>query len=155
MKLRLASNADCARLLRWRNDPITVAMSRVANSVQRHAHEEWLRSVIADDQRVLLIAVENDEPVGTVRLDQTANDEWEISITVRPESRGLGVGAVMLRQAGEYTVRNLGAPTIVADVKEENTASRHLFEAAGYKYAGVTDGFRRYRLCGAHVSLRT
>jgi RimJ/RimL family protein N-acetyltransferase len=148
MKLRLANFDDSARLLRWRNDPATIAMSRAAKPVDRQDHEQWLRSTIADNQRVLLLAIENKEPVGTVRLDHTANDEWKVSITVGPESRGLGLGTLMLRHAAEHAVTTLGARILVAEVKEGNMASRQLFERAGYQFVGVKDDFRRYKLCG-------
>lgn len=148
LKFRPAALADSDLLYQWRNDPLTVAMSRSARAIDPPEHEAWLEGVLGSDRQVLLIATDGDQPVGSVRFDKTAAAEFEISLTTAPESRGQGLGRAMLVAASEYARGHLGAPSLVAEVKEENEASRRIFEDAGYELAGTKAGMRHYRLQG-------
>ena len=137
--LRPATIDDCDDLLTWRNDPVTRAMSRDHGAVERDVHRRWLESALADADRVILIGECDGGKVGMVRFDR--NDEgWEVSINLDPALRGKGLGAALLAQAVEVFVRNNSGPALTATVRVDNTASRKIFAACGFRPAGISGG---------------
>jgi spore coat polysaccharide biosynthesis predicted glycosyltransferase SpsG/GNAT superfamily N-acetyltransferase len=132
LTVRPVTMADAARLLAWRNDPDTLRWSRSYEPVAEPGHREWLGSSLANPDRVLLI-VESDHPLGTVRFDRDEPGTWEVGITVAPADRGKGLAADLL-MLGEAALLARYAPArIVANVHEDNAASRTLFHHAGYE----------------------
>lgn len=130
--LRLATQADCRQLLDWRNDPITVAMSLVAEPVSWEDHVRWFESVLANPNRHLLVAEDSQLKYGTVRFDEI-DDTAEISITVSPDLRGQGVGSKLLDAAAVWAKNELGLDRIIAQIKANNPASIALFKKGGYE----------------------
>jgi RimJ/RimL family protein N-acetyltransferase len=130
--LRLATQADCRQLLDWRNDPITVAMSLVAEPVSWENHVRWFESVLANPNRHLLVAEDTQIKYGTVRFDEV-DDTAEISITVSPDLRGQGVGSKLLDAADVWAKNELGLDRIIAQIKANNPASIALFKKCGYE----------------------
>lgn len=133
--VRSASAADAELLLAWRNDPQTRAWSRTTAPVTPDEHRAWLDRVLATSDRLLLVAEQRDQPVGTVRFDRD-DAGWEVSITLAPDARGRGLAVPVLLAAE----RVLDAPaTIVATAHRDNAASMALFRRAGY-LVDATDG---------------
>lgn len=128
IKLRSAIEADAERLLFWRNDSETRAWSRTTTPVTAAEHRAWLASVLANPNRLLLIAEYDQKPIGTVRFDRK-NITWEVSITVAPEARGRRLARPILLAAE----RTLSPATIRANVHHDNAPSIALFRKAGYQ----------------------
>jgi RimJ/RimL family protein N-acetyltransferase len=131
--VRAATDADTEQLLTWRNDDETRRWSRTSEPVSAADHREWLSRVLADEDRRLLIAEHHGHPVGTVRFDR-GGDTWEVSITIAPQARGRRLALPVLLAAE----RALGPATIRATVHSDNTASRRIFDRAGYRQ--ISDG---------------
>ena len=125
LRLRPATLDDSDRLLVWRNDPATRRSSRNSEAVIAEAHGAWLRAVLADPDRRLMIAESGGEPVGTVRADRDAGG-WELSWTVAPAARGKGYGARIVAAAMEGLFG-----LIRAAIRPENGASLRIAEAVG------------------------
>ena len=70
------------------------------------------------------ICLEGDDPVGYIGAIA-----GEIRIVVATNAQGKGIGKFMLK---EFTRLHSGC---YAKIKEDNTASIHLFESCGYKYS--------------------
>lgn len=139
MKLRNATMDDAQMLLNWRNDPLTRLMSRQSSIVDLAGHTAWLSKSLANDApRMLYIAEEDGEAVGTVRVD-IANGECELSWTVNPAFRNRGIGKRMVSAAlkGIFKAR--------AEIKPENKASIRIAESCGMLLAGEHDGLLVYR----------
>ncbi|WP_134727940.1 MULTISPECIES: GNAT family N-acetyltransferase [Amycolatopsis] len=143
---RDATEADAELLLAWRNDPVTRRASRSGDVIDLDRHLRWLRGVLTASDRILLVLEESGKPVGTVRFDDEGGREWEVSITLAPESRGRGLARPVL-DAGERTLAaRTDAAAVLAAVHVENAASAALFERAGYlEVAPPADGYRRLR----------
>jgi RimJ/RimL family protein N-acetyltransferase len=137
VKLRRATIEDAAMLLRWRNDPATREASINTDIVSLDAHIVWLRASFENPTRTLLIA-ETDVPVGTVRIDQSAEGA-ELSWTVAPEARGRGYGMEMVRLALPMSGR------VFAQIKGGNIASQKIAKAAGFSL-GEDGDFQRWEL---------
>jgi RimJ/RimL family protein N-acetyltransferase len=131
---RPATLADAARLLEWRNDSATVAASLIQQPVAAEEHAAWLIACLNDPRRRLMI-VEATEPVATYRLDWAR--EVEISLTVAPKMRGLGLSTPVIRLATEHAVRE-GASFVWAVIRNDNAASRRAFASCGFWDFGPT-----------------
>ena len=130
--LRRASQDDAARLLAWRNDPQTRAMSISGEEVTPEQHRAFLAASLDSSERLLFIAESEGRPVGTLRLDRRPGATLEVSLTVAPEERRKGYSASLLRAADAEAAR-LGALRLSAMLRPANTASRKAFDAAGYR----------------------
>lgn len=152
VRARRAVADDAAMLLDWRNDPATRAMSRTNDPVAPDDHRRWLDSVLADDDRTLLVALLGDEHVGTVRFDRVDPGLWEVSITMAPGARGRGLARAVLGAAEQAWRRDVGPePAVLACVRPDNPASARVFVGAGYvrRPGARPDGLDAYVLEGA------
>ena len=125
--LRPAVWSDAAQLLAWANDPATRAASFQAEPIALAAHQAWLRALLRDPERRLLL-----DAGGTVRLARSG-DEAVVSVTVAPDRRGRGEGRRLLAALGDWTQAAGFCRRLVAWVRHDNPASMRLFAAAGYQ----------------------
>jgi RimJ/RimL family protein N-acetyltransferase len=128
--LRKANLNDAIHLYVWRTHPTTRVMMRDTEHFTWEAHLNWLRDVMEDPDRHLLIGLYGTTPIGTARLDVEGN-QAEISVTVAPECRGGGKGAQLIAMATKWGMKH-GLTTVIARVKPENVASIKAFTKAGY-----------------------
>ncbi|HWD07371.1 MAG TPA: GNAT family N-acetyltransferase [Amycolatopsis sp.] len=144
---REAVEADAELLLAWRNDPRTRQASRSGEVIALADHLRWLRGVLASPERLLLVVSDGTAPVGTVRFDRCGEPgEWEVSITLAPESRGRGLSRAVLAAGEHMLFQRHEVRAILAAVHEDNAASAALFERSGYvESAPAEDGFRWLR----------
>lgn len=148
VRLRPAVAADSDRLLEWRNDPVSRAMSLSSEFISREQHEGWYAASLASDRRVILIGEDRatGEPIGMCRFDLEADGTAEVSINVAPRRRGGGIGSALLTAGLEEFARSHPAVREVgALIRVENPASIRLFEKAGFSRAGAEDGVARFR----------
>lgn len=145
LRIRRAGESDAGTLLRWRNDIETRRWSRTTDVVEPAEHLDWLRSVLACRDRLLLMAETADgSAVGTVRFDRVGARTWEVSITVAPEYRGRRMAGPLLA-AGERELRRLRpGVTVLASVHEGNAVSAAVFRAAGYVADPAIGRFRLF-----------
>jgi RimJ/RimL family protein N-acetyltransferase len=136
--VRRATADDAERLLAWRNDPQTRAMSLNDAAVTKAEHAQWLAKTLQAEDRVLLVAELDGDPIGTLRLDAHAAGRWEVSITVAPHARQKKLAAPLLR-AAEAEAKTHGATLLTATIRPQNEASVRAFKTAGY-YAFVERG---------------
>lgn len=125
MILRGATMADAGLLLAWRNDLQTREASIASTAVDSVSHLAWLAAVLEDPDRELLIAVVDEDPVGTVRFD-TKDGTTELSWTVSPDHRHKGYGTKIVKLAVESAVGPLRAV-----IRRDNAPSQKIAGAAG------------------------
>jgi len=132
VKLRPAELSDGARLLEWRNEPTTRAVSLTSEQVSAEDHRTWLASKLADSRCALFIILADADPIGQVRLDRREGELAEVSIGLAPEARGRGVGREALRLAAAEAGDRLGVKVLTARIRVENEPSLRSFAAAGF-----------------------
>jgi UDP-2,4-diacetamido-2,4,6-trideoxy-beta-L-altropyranose hydrolase len=131
--LRPADWSDASRLLAWRNDESSRRASRSTAIVTEAEHQAWLKATLIDPKCHLRIAEWHGRPIGTVRSD-LGQESAELSWTVDPEVRGLGLSAIMLRQA------LADAPSkVTAQVRKDNVASQSVATRAGLALLSESD----------------
>ena len=90
-KIYEAEISDDSYLLKWRNDPLTVEMSKTKKKVKCFEHKNWLRSLRQQSNTKIYIAKDLDlKRIGMSRFQETKNKEVEVSINICPKFRGKG-----------------------------------------------------------------
>ncbi len=76
------------------------------------------------------------EPVGIMRMLARSDDEWNDSVTCTMRSheyQNRGYGRQGLLWLIRYAKETLGLEKLYADIEEDNTHARHVFEALGFR----------------------
>lgn len=96
-------------------------------------HARWFDTVLQDPARHLLIAEQQDNPIGVFRLEPVEGG-GEVSVYLSPEFMGRGLGAELVRAGCEWVRINLPEMlSLRAKILGDNSASLKAFEAAGFK----------------------
>jgi UDP-2,4-diacetamido-2,4,6-trideoxy-beta-L-altropyranose hydrolase len=132
VRIRLARTEDEEWLLELQRQPQTRKYSRNSRGPDADEHHIWIGQTLANPDKLLLIVEANCQRVGSLRLDRLPNENglarYEVSIAVRPELQGRGIGLTALRLARSLVPGALLDATVVPD----NKASRALFSSAGF-----------------------
>ena len=130
MILRKVTFEDWKILLDYRNNLETRKNSHNMEIVGEENHKKWLVSILANENRQLFIALDNEIPVGTVRADfDKQNNEYELSWTISPDFRGKGIGKIMVKLLADKLQAK-----IRAEIKNGNIASVRIAEYAGMTF---------------------
>jgi len=150
IRVRRAQDSDSRNIWVWRNDPATRHFSKNSEPVTWARHSSWLRALLFDSQRILLIAEIGGMPVGVVRFDRHPGNEtrYITSINLKPDAKGKGLGRKVLAEGCQYIAAELGAVSLEAHISKANEASRRIFVGLGFKpLADHVDGeYERYVL---------
>ena len=142
---RQAQANDCAVLLDWRNDPVSVRYSKSKAPISEKDHNRWFTDALRDDNTILLIAETDGLPIATTRFDRPPSDSpvYLVSINIAPSHRGKGMGKQLLRSAisNFFSFRNAD---LVADVHQDNLASQKIFASAGFLETKVDGEFKQF-----------
>ena len=139
LSYRRATKADSPTYLEWANDPLVRAQSFHSEEIDPVAHEAWFDRKLADPHTDLLLFFDEDQAVGQVRLQITAQ-EAVIGYSVARAARGAGYGLAMLHFAHNHLQRQRGGVTnIVGYVKRSNIPSLITFRRLGYQEAATDD----------------
>lgn len=133
MLIREATIEDAQLLFDWRNEPATRANSFHSEPLDWDSHVAWLQQALCREDVNIFIVEDNQQPVGTFRLNRIDSGRAEISITVSSHFRGNGYGSKILLEAATVAKEQFGYSIIQARVKESNIASQRAFFRAGYK----------------------
>lgn len=128
--LREATISDSTILLEWRNDFETQENSHNSSKILASEHDAWFAKTITNQSRQIFMAIEKDIAVGMIRLDFRAEqDDYLLSWTVAPASRGRGIGSkILLEVSNMYCKRRL-----VAEIKKTNQPSRAMVAKCGFE----------------------
>jgi len=103
--------------------------------------------------------VPDGQPIGTVGWHEVhygpppKSRAWNIGISLIPEARGQGYGAIAQRQLADYLFETTDAYRVEASTDVENLAEQHTLEKAGFVREGIQRG-AQFR-AGAHHDLIT
>ncbi len=145
--VRLATSSDSEDIFEWRNDNQTRQMSHNSELVQWAEHSRWFEKTLVNEDRRLLVCVEETNiRVGVVRFDVGVKSA-EISINIAPNKRGMGIAKACLTKAIEDFQRCFPKhKTLIAEIKSKNLSSQTLFEGVGFTFIKEADEVRHYSL---------
>jgi RimJ/RimL family protein N-acetyltransferase len=146
ISLRQASVDDVLILFRWANEARPCAID--SEPISFNAHALWFAEKMNSSDSKIWIIYNGEKPVGQVRLDFVdACACVDIFIDSTYREFGFGTDALQLVEDEAYW---LECEHLTATVKADNIASQHLFQKAGYAYAGQEDGLYFYVRCINH-----
>ena len=134
----------------WRNNELTRSMFRNSELVSWQDHESWFEKLLLASNRYIYVGYLHDKPSGVVRFDliDGTKGDYEVSINISPDYRGIGIGKLIL-SSGIQNLRkeNKLLSNVIAEVRKGNIASTALFESAGFeKHDEKADDFACYKL---------
>ena len=148
MKVRAATPADARtiaeiRVASWRATYAGIVPAAILERMSVDGNETWIAGRLATpDGRITLVVEEPDGKVAGYALAAATTDadaaglgEVE-AIYLRPEARGMGLGAPLLASALNE-LRNAGFSTAVLWVLTDNLPARHFYERAGFEPDGA------------------
>ena len=131
LSVRKVAATDGPTLFIWRNDPLVREASRSNHLLTNREHSDWLRATLEDPGAHQFMVIRGRNDVGYVRFDQD-RERAEVSVYLNPDFRGHGLGVSVLLTAQAALVNTSEVKELRAYVKHGNSASRRLFEDAGY-----------------------
>lgn len=145
LDLRPATMNDSFLLFSWRNDPETRKQSKNTDPISQEEHARWMMFNVMQGypSHLVMMADTDFGPVGVIRFDAERLDvmTYRAGITVAPKHRGRKLAFDMLDMA----LRFMPDCTIKAEIREDNVASRRIFERCGFVETGQDGDFIKYR----------
>ncbi|MBQ0043362.1 MAG: UDP-2,4-diacetamido-2,4,6-trideoxy-beta-L-altropyranose hydrolase [Lachnospiraceae bacterium] len=143
--LRKVTTEDSDIIFAWINDPDTRRFSLNSEAIPRQDHDAWFAKRMADQYCYHYMVMNQDIPVGVVRLDLTedgiSSGEFRVSINIAPDERGKGYGKKALTLLVKQAACEIPDARILhAEIKMQNVSSVKGFEYAGFKRLYVTGG---------------
>lgn len=142
MDIREATAEDAQQLFDWRNEPAVREMSLESGPLDWEAHLRWFNKALLNEDLKILMVMEEQEPIGTFRLERLAPSLVLISIILSPTSRGKGYGSSIIQAASAVCEKYFGSVTIRACIKAGNSISQKAFAKAGYQLDAYIMEFR-------------
>ena len=134
IEFRKANIDDINTYFKWLNDPLVRSLSFNSNKVNLKVHEEWFVNKINDENCLMLLFVNSNNPIGQVRIEKESSTEAIINISISSEYRGKGYSSELLKKSSRYFFDTNPDFTINAYIKNNNLASINSFEKALFKF---------------------
>lgn len=132
-KIVLATIEDMKDVFDLSNDELVRANSFNPEKIQWEDHQKWYKNKINDKNcSYYLIKDFENNLISQVRLDKINASEGNISISVSARYRGKGYGAKVLQAVSKKIIYEQYTKKINAYIKNENAASKSVFEKAGF-----------------------
>jgi diamine N-acetyltransferase len=142
--LRELEPEDIDLLYEWENDSSLWSVSQAKTPFSRHVLALYLKEATRDiyekKQVRLIIQTLDKKPVGAIDLFDfdPYHQRAAIGILIHSsEDRCQGYASDALHAMENYAANILGLRQLSASISEDNTASLHLFEKAGYQVTGI------------------
>lgn len=124
---RSVQACDRHLLLKWRNDDETRLNSLNSEPVTLDEHKKWFLSHMNE----LWLYIDNGESIGVFRVSRSNEVSW----TIAPEKRGMGMGGRMVMDG----CRLLATKDCIARIKRGNSPSKAIARKAGFIYKQTED----------------
>lgn len=122
---------DCRFVWEVNSEPSVREQSIRTDPIPWEAHVGWFERMLAKESALLLVAEDDGVRLGVVRFDR-APEGAVISVALRPEHRGRGLGTKVIAEGTAKALDSGLAEVAVAYVRPSNEPSRRAFLAAGY-----------------------
>lgn len=148
MTIRQAQNSrqDCDLVFSLSNDPLVRVCSFNTKSIEYGHHCKWFEKKVTDTNTLFfLIFDEDDIFIGQIRFNRETEQSTEcvISLSITKEYRGKHIAGKFLELGIDELKKNwYNIKTVVAEVKDENTASNALFLREGFELISKVNTYK-------------
>lgn len=130
--LKNVEKSDMQMLFEWRNAEENRRFCLDSRVIPWEDHIKWFQQILIDENMFLLIATQDNNPVGVLRYDIDETNA-EVSIYLKPGLAGKGLGAAILQKGEIWIKDNLKyIKSITAEILQENIASIRIFQKCGF-----------------------
>ena len=150
-EIRKAVVSDAENILKYckavgaESDNLTFGAEGVPITLEKE--QAYLESILQSDKQLYLVAVNNNEIVGTAvfsafskaRLSHRA----EISISVRKSMWGKHIGTRFMEQIIDFAKHTAGTEIISLEVRSDNKRAISLYKRFGFEKIGTFNGFMK------------
>ena len=138
MLIRKAQNTkqDCDLVFTLSNDPLVRACSFNSNPIEYEQHCNWFQKTVANQNILFFLVFDGVNFIGQIRLNRESEQSTEcvISLSITKEYRGKHIAGKFLELGIAELKKNwCNIKSVVAEVKDENTASNALFLREGFE----------------------
>ena len=141
---RKISMNDCDMMYAWANDELVRKNSFNSQKIDYESHKTWFQSKINDSNSIIYIVLNNNLPVGQIRID-VEGETGIINYSIDVKYRGKGLGSKSLELIKD-TVKDdcLKLKKLVGKVKIDNIPSQKAFEKANYTKTRKNENFEYF-----------
>lgn len=132
-KFRNATLNDVLLYFDWANDTSVRKNAINEEPILLEDHKRWFQKKITDSSSYLFVLEVNNIPVGQIRFDKNKQGYFEIDYSVATTYRGNKFGNLLVKKGVEKMVSLEGKVTFLAKVKQENIASKKVFQHQNFK----------------------
>ncbi len=133
LAVREASYEDMYEVYRLSNEREVREFSFNSGEIPFEEHKRWFVQKLKDRNSLLLVAELGVVFIGQVRFDIKEN-EAVVSISLKKDYRGIGVGKHVLRKAISYLKSHaLDVNLVRAYIMKDNLSSRNFFREVGFR----------------------
>ena len=158
IEIRKAVASDAEKILEYckavgsESDNLTFGAEGVSVSLEKE--REYLEDIFNSDKQLYLVAVDNDEIVGTAVFSSFTKARLahraEISISVRKAKWGKHIATRFMDQIIAFAKNVAGTEIISLEVRSDNERAVALYKKFGFTKVGTFDGFMK--IGGTYVS---
>lgn len=134
LSFRQVNPDDVDLIYEWANDKDTRAASFNSEPIIYENHVAWFNKKLDDVNTIFCILMDDDIPVGSVRLELLKKDdsstEYQINYQIAPNMRNKGYGKKMISLLPKLLSKKC---MLIAEVKDTNLSSAKCFRDNGYK----------------------
>lgn len=139
--IRKITEADTAKIVKWRNAPSVMEHFIYRTPLTEEGHLHWYRNrVLTGEVAQFMILDETGEGVGSVYLRDIdpVHKKCEYGIFIGEDScRGKGIGSAAAKLALNYAFETLGLNRVFLRVFADNLRAIKSYENAGFKREGT------------------
>jgi aminopeptidase-like protein len=125
---------DSHDLWTWRNHPEVRKWCFSNSRIKYKDHAEWFRKTISSNKESIYIA-ENlkKEKIGQIRFKKYENSTARVNVNLNPLFLGKKYGSELIKKSTKiFFSENIETKKIIAEIMDNNVASKKAFEKAGY-----------------------
>jgi len=130
LSVRRANRSDASLYWHWANDSTVRKNAFNEDHIEWQQHQEWFNNKLNDPDTILLLIESSFAPIGQVRFDRKGS-HYITDYSLAKQFRGFNLAKTVLSLAIDY-LRRENAFTLIGEVKENNAASKKVFENLGF-----------------------
>lgn len=147
--LREITEKDASQIVTWRKNPEVYQFFRSPHELTYAEHMKWYNQIYsADDTQIHFIAEEKiakkDIGVFSVRRCQDEKDCVEVNYLLDKDAQGKGYSQEAVLGMIEFAKQKWSVVRVIAEIHEDNQASRKMIERLGFQLVEKKERFLVY-----------